>query len=325
MKKSIPVFLFLFVITLSAFGNSYYLFQRTTGTYAELNGDTAVNPITTSPGTSYQYSVLNGDIFTLFNISYPLDGVHNSLIFSTDGSIGLETDTSFIIFDGMFTYLDSIDNTSKVSYKVEGSGNNKILKVQWKNLGLRGGPTGNYVNVQMWLYKATGVLEVHYGPSSANNATGYDDATGPNVGVFHSNEDFSVMYEKIWLNGTPSAITIDSMHNTSFAALHGVPANGEVYVFSPRNLAVEQTSIAHTFSIYPNPASNELTLKKINSYTGPINLTLSDITGRVLSTTVLSAADNSVSINTTAITSGLYILTATTLGSSESQAIIVGH
>src|SRR5690606_35693359 len=103
------------------------------------------------------------------------------IMFSNSGHMQVNDDSSFIIIDGIFTYLDSIDNNTKLSYKAEHIGSSKILKVQWKNLAIRNGQAGNFVNFQIWLYQSNGTFEIHYGPSSTNNQSGYTSATGPNV------------------------------------------------------------------------------------------------------------------------------------------------
>lgn len=149
------------------------------------------------------------------------------------GFVRFDDDSSTVIIDGAFTYLDPIDETSRVSYVVE-DGEERVLKYQYKHHRLRAGPDGNFMNMQIWLHEKFGIVEVRYGPRSENNATGYTTATGPNVGLFSSRNDFQKQYEKLWVTGNPDAPTLDSATNYIFRAMSGLPENGTVYRFTPR-------------------------------------------------------------------------------------------
>jgi hypothetical protein len=206
---------------------------------------------------------------------------------------------------------------------VDGSGNNKILKVQWKNLGIQGGPAGNFVNLQVWLHKATGIFEVYYGPSSSNNASGYTASTGPNVGLFYSRQDFTKMFEKIWITQSPSSYVIDSAKNFSFAAMHGVPANGTVYRFIPKHIATSAGDIQvdGTYLISPNPAHNELVITSPHNKAANVQLTGMD--GKIIHTGKL--LNSKLVIETATLPAGTYLLNINSSAGSYSQKIVVQH
>jgi hypothetical protein len=268
----------LLLLTAPAAAINHYTFRRSTAAYAPLTGDTVVAPIVFGSGDTYPFE-LRGQTMTFFNKTYQLDDTAVYVSFSTNGHLHIQDNNTFLIFDGLFHFLDSVDASSAVSYKIEGSGNDQIFKVQWKNLGIRDGAAGNFVNFQMWLYRATGAVEMRYGPSSANNASGYTNATGPNIGMFYSNKTFTAMYEKIWVNGLPAAATLDSAKNLVFNAVHGVPPDGTVYHFEPRIIADGIPGIqAGALQIYPNPAFDEIRVSVLEG--GLLHLT--DIAGRVL-------------------------------------------
>jgi len=282
--KQLFTILLLILIGGKAFSTNYYQHQKLVGPYVPLTGDTLVPLITTSSNQGVEYLLpLKGEVISMFGQNYAIDDSLIFLYFSTNGHLGIHTDTSFIILDGLFTYLDSIDITSGVSYKIDGTGSNRVVKIQYKNLKLRAGPTNNWADMQIWFYLSTSIVEMHYGPSSVNNASGYTTVNGPNIGLFHSNSIFTSMFEKIWLNGNPSNYTIDSAQNFVFNAMLGVPAEGTIYRFIPKHLSLDaQTLVKKTgVTAYPTPAHNRLSLR------GTINTNykfeISDPAGRVTS------------------------------------------
>ncbi len=170
--------------------NLYFL-EKKTGTYTELVNDTTL-PGAFS-GSGLWMLELVGDSFIFFDKTYAIDNVKKHIVFSNNGFVRVEDDSTFIVLDAAFTFADSIDVNSKVSYIVEGTPGHKIIKVQWKNLKLSNGQAGNYVNYQIWVHQHTGTFEIYYGPSSANNSSGYTTANGPNIGLFHSLQSFTKM------------------------------------------------------------------------------------------------------------------------------------
>ena len=139
-----------------------------------------------------------------------------------------EDDSSFIVLDAAFAQSDSIDNNTQLSYTIDGNPGNRRIKIQWKNLSLTNGQSGNYLNYQIWYHQLTGIMEIHYGPSD-KNSSGFNTSNGPNVGLFYSRKDFTKMFEKIWITGSPENYSLDSVRNPSFNALSGVPKEGTIF------------------------------------------------------------------------------------------------
>ena len=167
-----PVLLFLlFILGISAYAQpGYYEWRIGSHTYADLSGDVKMSHVFEKDST---YTIpLNGETFTFYGKTYPMDGIKKTVGFTNAGNIRIDDDSTFIIVDAALQYLDSIDANSGMSYKLEGSGNNKILKMQWKNMKIRTGAADNFCNFQVWVYQANGILEIHYGPSKSNE-TGY--------------------------------------------------------------------------------------------------------------------------------------------------------
>lgn len=277
-----------------------YRFEQTTGTYADLSGHTVIQNPNFSSGDLHPID-LTGETFWFYKTPFTFGGI-KTFHLQTNGNIRIDNDSSAIIVDGAFIFLDSIDNNSEISYKVEGTSGNKIVKVQWKNLKIRTGQPNNYINVQIWVYQATGIIEIHYGPSSASNASGFTESgatAGINVGIFYAPDNFSKFYEKLWLNNEPSNLVIDSSTQLVFKALKGVPPNGSVYRFVPKFSLVSSPEIKgdKLVTMYPNPTAN------IVHFTVPQSGIVTDITGK----TVIAFTE-AETINVSGLSPGTYLL-----------------
>ncbi len=272
-----------------------YRFEEVTDTYTELSGATVIKSSDFSSGF-YMLPVTN-EIYKLYNIRFKFGGILTFAI-QPNGNIRIDNDSSLIIIDAAFTYLDSIDNTSHISYKIEGPSGDQIVKVQWKNLKIRDGAANNFVNFQIWIHQKSGVIENRYGPSASSNQIGFPPTTGPQVGIFYSPDNFSGIYEKLWVNGHHSAPTVDTSKNYSFKAMQGVPPEGVVYRFIPRFSTLSSPVIEKkTFKIFPNPASNDIYFSKQSS--GQVI----DMLGKVVKT-----FNHKESINVSNLSKGIYTI-----------------
>lgn len=276
---TLAVFMLLFFGRTSA--QVMYDFETTTGTYTDLVNATAFTGNQFILGGDFYLLPLDGETFNFFDTEFPMGGL-KTFAMQPNGNLRIDDDTSLMIIDAAFTYFDSIDPTSTWSYLVEGSNSNKVVKTQWKNFKLQVGPAGNFVNVQIWVYQATGVIEIHYGPRSANNAGGYNQSSGPQVGIFHSKDDFTALYGKLWVKGSPGNIVIDSAFNYQFRAMSGVPEEGTVFRFIPRFIQ-QPTGINNidrlNLNIHPNPAKNKLFISGLNS---DAQIQIHDAQGRIV-------------------------------------------
>ncbi len=300
MKK--PLFVCLLASMLagagSALSQNSYDFQATTTSYTPLSGSTAIpwgdfnaNDLYTIPG-------LNGQTFYFFNTPFPMGGLKKFYI-QSNGNLRIDNDSAIVIFDGAFMYLDSIDVNSSVSYKIDGTPGAYIFKGQWKNLKIREGQAVNFINFQIWVYQQTGVVEIRYGQSSSNNQSGYTNANGPQVGTFFSMVDFSQCFEKIWVNGPPTTIRLDSAKNYVFRAMLGVPIEGTMFRFVPRfnTTGIMDIQKGSGFRVYPNPVENILQLPAKDDYF------LYQVTGRLIET-----FNSSNAIDMSSFENGMYIL-----------------
>jgi hypothetical protein len=278
------------------FAQNSYSFNETTETYNELSGATVIK--STDFGSSGFYNLpVTGEVYKLYDVRFKFGGILTFAV-QPNGNVRIDNDSSLIIVDAAFTFLDSIDNTSEISYKIEGTSGSQIVKVQWKNLKIRDGQANNFVNFQIWIHQKSGIIENRYGKSSPGNQNGFPPTTGPQVGIFYSPDNFSGIYEKQWINGHHTAPTLDTSKNYSFRAMQGVPPEGVVYRFTPRFSTLSTKAlIKNTLKVYPNPASETVTLSAAS--TGKVV----DMTGK----TAVSFS-NQTNINISTLPKGVYML-----------------
>lgn len=92
---------------------------------------------------------------------------------------------------------------------------------------------------------------------------------------------------------------------------------GTPVVTTSVNSAVAEGS----FSIYPNPATDALTVT-FNATEGAV-VSLTDIVGNVVYTTSANAGENKIAVNTTGLVSGMYILSVVTEHGRSAQKVSI--
>lgn len=304
-----------------------YIFKSSTDTYTELTGDIALTQMVFATGDEVEITALNGTTFNLFGKSWTMDGITKGILIFPNGLVeAIDTTGELMVFDGLFRSLDSIDNTSKISYKIDGAVGSKILKAQWKNVKIQSGQAGNFVNLQIWLYQ-NGIIEYRYGPSSANNASGYTTSTGPSVGIFYSPSDVSQIYQKLWVYGLPPSLQFDSSKTISFPNISGVPANGTVYRFVPKTVAASVNAVTEKslLNVFPNPANETLNIMLDEVSNTKTSIALYTIDGKLLKEYTLLPNKNKISIQVTDIPTGIYTLQYTRGNTISNKTIEIAH
>ncbi len=81
--------------------------------------------------------------------------------------------------------------------------------------------------------------------------------------------------------------------------------------FSTLSVNVSDILATNQLTVYPNPVENNLTLKIVNGFEGTIDVTIADVSGKIVNTTQIEKNAESVekSILLSELTSGLYIMT----------------
>lgn len=304
IKKLLVVLLATWCMNKASAQSNHYRLEVKTDAYTELTNDIPLTQLVFASGDPVEIKEVHGETFSYFNQPWLMDTTTIGILIFPNALVEVVKDSTFIICDGLLRQLDSIDNTSKISYRIDGTSGNKILKMQWKNVQVRSGQPGNFVSLQIWLHQS-GVIEYRYGPSSASNASGYTLNTGPSVGISYSPFSLSPMFEKIWIYGTPPNIMIDSARNLNFPNISGVPANGTVYRFAPKNLSVKAIDNSDGFNVYPNPANTVLNIST-QIYNTPVKASLIDMQGRIVSELLLDGQTKEHSISVAHLPGGIY-------------------
>ncbi|MBL7931337.1 MAG: T9SS type A sorting domain-containing protein [Bacteroidia bacterium] len=322
MKTKLFLILVLFFNTLIHSQNKYSFYELHNQAYHDLVNDLNITDSFDVNTGLYIIPGLIGESFNFFDQTFPFGGL-KTIAVGEGPFLRVDNDSSLVIVDVAFTYIDSIDPSSKISYLLQGSSGNMILKTQYKNYKLSYGPTGNFINVQIWYYQQNGVIELRYGSRSANNASGYNTIQGPNIGIFYSPDDFSGCYEKLWCNGPITNVTLDSAANYVFNAMSGVPDSGTVYRFVPRSTQTVSTvglkkNTNQNWSIGPNPASDFIS---ISGNTNDLSLSIYDLNGRLVKTWQDQPSKTKCSIAD--LSPGCYILEIRSSSAIERKKIIL--
>ncbi|MBS1774490.1 MAG: T9SS type A sorting domain-containing protein [Bacteroidetes bacterium] len=326
MRNLLLILIFLFAFSKVFAQTNYYMLKVQSNSYSDLTGDIPL-AIKFASGDAFELKELYGETFKLFGKSLTMDTLTKGILIFPNAFVEVVDNNDIMVFDGLIRELDSIDNTSKISYKIEGSSGKKIIKVQWKNLRVHSGLASNYVNLQIWIYQENDIVEYRYGPSSVDNASGYTQATGPSVGIFYSTSTVSTMYQKIWISGTPPSIIVDTLKNTNLPNIFGVPANGTVYQFIPKTVAasVKEISTADKFSIYPNPANDKIIIASIGHLNSNVAISLHTVTGQLIKRYDYKHGQKELTIPVSSLANGNYIISIESSGNHQQKQIIVQH
>ena len=193
-------FYLTFILFFFTIGFSFcqdYSFTSFNQTFEELNNPTTVtgNEVWEYPDyeipIGFDFSILN---FTSDKIYFIEDGLAGYISLSPN----INSNIPMLIPIGQDIKdrgNNSTGSLSPISYKLIGQPGNRILKIEWKNVGFFGDQTENdYINFQVWLYENNNKIEYHYGDNDINNPISYDYESGPSVLFFPLvdlvNEDF---------------------------------------------------------------------------------------------------------------------------------------
>lgn len=306
MKKNTLLAAALFV---ASFGMAQvYTFSVSNATYGDLTGATSLN---------------NGMIWDDPSFSIPIPfpfqyfgTTENTLLIENGLGAALEFSTTpgfFRIFgatdeDVIDRGYDSGVSESDISYKVEGTAPNRILKVQWKNVGFYGdydddGICQDFANFQVWLYETSMTIEYHYGQWSVTQPqVCLNYGTGPVIFLLDTYDSNTTAVTGLYdLRGNESNPTINSDGNQFYqASLDNLPMDGRVYRFSKNDLGMKELAEQKSVQVYPNPAKDQFTLDlQVES------VMLIDVNGKAWNPAKVSGA-----YSLTGIPAGIYFVEA---------------
>jgi hypothetical protein len=263
----------------------YYTFTQFTSAYSNLTATTSINNSAVwnfsgaSPTPYYTLSItslLPG--FQLFgDAAYNMRIFGGAVAFYDNSSQQLHYINGFNLIspDGMKD-KGTTSSLSPISYVVTGASPNKILKVEWKNAG-HVNTAGDVINVQIWMYQTTNVVEVHYGSTTFTNAS----STPISIGIGHTYVPNGNVVEDDFLMNTPSNPVLSTTNNI----FTGIPANGVVYKFAPGSVGInELNKPLQGIKIFPNPATGKFTIdvKNVKEDLNRAKVIITNVIGEVI-------------------------------------------
>lgn len=254
--------------------NLVYTFNLQTAAYTPLTGAISLNNNTIWDDPSFTIPMPFG--FTVQGEqvdSLLLDGLGGNLVGIRNGS-AIVTIVAPFDADLIDRGYDSSISLSPISYRVDGSAGNRILKVEWKEAGSfaeyadSGGVLSMYISFQAWIYEGSNIIEYRYGANTINNPVlFYDGENGAFIGT--AIVDGASAIPNL-LNGSAASPTL----SLTLSAINGTPASGTVYRFTPigGSSSVSENSLAQKISAWPNPVTDVLNLELKNEQQARIAL-----------------------------------------------------
>lgn len=255
--------------------NLAYTFLAETAAYTPLTGTTSLtgttiwdDPSATIP-MPFPFTVQGQQVDSLL-----LEGLGASLI-------GLQNNNPIFAiiapfeFDAIDRGYDSTVSLSSIGYKVDGTAGNRILKIEWKEVGSygeysnSGGLLSMYISFQAWIYEGTSVIEYRYGANTITDpSTFYEGDPGAVIGTALTDGNASIVVNLI------SGPVASPVFGTVLFPLNGTPANGTLYRLTPigGSSSVAENQLSQVLKAWPNPVSDVLNFELKNQDRAQISL-----------------------------------------------------
>lgn len=286
--KTVIITLFALMCSFAPIKSQTYSFQVATSPYADLT-----NPISLNNGEVWvfpDYTIPIG-----FNFWYFHEYIDTLYFFEESAAMlstsNVEGGFHKLIFPFGAMLIDrgygTQQSLSPLSYELSGEPGNRILKIEWQNVGFGFeydaiNTLNDYVNFQLWLYEASGNIELHFGPLSIIHPEfAYIDVSGPSVALIpqYDYEEDTVSSASLWLQGNPGSPVM--VQTAEFISLEGSIPPNTVYHF--KNLTVGGIiNPLNSAVVYPNPAKDYLTIHLSSNAISIAEISICDINGRIV-------------------------------------------
>jgi len=268
---------------------NHYSFSQRSANYTEMTNGTVVSP---SEWDDFETAIAMPFPFKVFGKSV------DSIIIADDGCYFWEDGDDYLSPSGADAVSRGADQ-SPVTYRVDGTGNERILKVQWPNISfyeIVDSFPNDFANYQVWYYEGSNIIEFHIGSSFIGEGALAEIDIFP----FINDEDG---VKGIVLDGDPASAT-PNYDIDNATGLTKNPSVNTIYVFTPgfpngtANAAFE-TQV----SLYPNPVGNQLNIHTDLEVEG---IEIYNFSGQLIHAE--TSIGNDQTVNTTALSSGLYLI-----------------
>ena len=313
MKTKITLIITLFISLLTN-AQPFYTFNKLSNTYADL-----VNPLSINNNKPWQKHNVNNALYWDYTLpfNFNINGINYKFIMFDGANISLlSMSASEVELYGTGIHIadksaaNATTSVSPIGYKVDGSAGNRIFKMQFKNAGSsveRNFYSGNtyYLNVQIWLYEGSNVIEYRIGDHNLSTYNYPNDEPYTNFGFGGepSSGSFVCMLYNDAQNPLMGEYTDSSQVTLDNYGFTGYPANGTVLRFSPAANAGINDNLFDTVKVYPNPTADFLffdRLTEIKQYT------IYNISGKIVKKGKISEEYNK--INVSEIPAAVYLL-----------------
>jgi len=214
---------------------------------------------------------------------------------------------------------------STISYLTEGEAGDRILKLQWKDVGfyneVADGTANNWLNVQLWLYEADQSFEYRYGPSQINEedvSLIFEELSSPVSGMICSLPlDDGPVIGQI-LEGSPLMPQLVEYDDESddIPCFSSTPESGRVYRFERQIISVPELTENIEFSASPNPFNESITVTSDRELD---RVSVVDMMGKVVFSEALQS--KTLNIPTENLATGVYLLKVESKGVISTRKI----
>lgn len=271
MKLRLLILLATACTKLHGYAQDFYDMNVSNAAYTELTGATKLQYIAAEGGyywsTNLTFPVLGKNAGFGQNINPPSNGAYLSqgyiAIYETPGY------ANTIVLQAFYDInLGSVDGTTEVSVKTEGTTGSRVVKFQYKNL-VYNNDLSKKINMQIWLNEKDKSIIYHYGA----NTLGTGAAITGRCGTVIIEPNFIDLDGAFNLIGNPASPQVqygtDSL--TELPALTSFPANGTVYTLKPKATGIDGKLFETVpLTIYPNPAKNIINVVSPGAYEAEI-------------------------------------------------------
>ncbi len=311
-----------------------YNFEVAQGSYEDLEGSISLNGNMTWDDPDYLIPIgFDFEFFDFQTENLLLTGLGSdiALTLSFEDELPIMIPFGADIIDRGYDIVlgePTLGSQSNISYLLVGAEGNRILKVEWKNVGFydeldENGVSNDFANFQLWLYEGSNNFEIHFGESSVNYPEfSFDIGTGPLV-LFDPayNIDWEELSENaLVLTGDPSSpeLFIGPI-NLEDAYLEGMIPNGTIFSFiNPTSSTVDQVATDITIDIFPNPAGDLLNYSFNDFLSELTSVTISNMAGQK----IVNFINPTSPLNISNLNPGMYILTINTTEGIVSKKLI---
>jgi hypothetical protein len=279
MQKKLLLSALALITAISVSAQFNYTFTTSTDTYTPITGGTSINGST----------IWDDEEFTIpLGFNFNMDGMINDTVYlAEDNFLTIDSVSPLNLF--IFTDMDLIDRGnidgiatgSPISYVVSGTAPNRVFKLEIANAGIYEeydlyGTNNDSVNIQVWLYESSNIVELRYGPSRLSHPSDYHYLNGKAITGYIKGMNMSMgSFQKAYLlNGNNTSPAIDSTTDidTYTGGMNAYPTNGTVYRFTPIPSGIVKTAgtlpglqllsnVGHSQILLNNPNDGTLNYK----------------------------------------------------------------